>query len=318
MFSEMAREYLENCEYRCQPNTVRYKFQFLREFADFVQEDMPVQKISESLANGYILHCFKKHGAIGANRRLREMKTCWNRNARRVALNPWGFIENYAETNAKRPVPSMYDVEMVLKEADAFQYQFVVFLAQTGARLTEALNLKRWEVSFERKHVALKTRKTHRRTEETRYLPLNSSVLEILDEIFSADDSEFVFTNPKTRDRYYKHEHDIKLMLPRLCQKAGVAPFGFHGLRHFFANTLMASGKAVITDIQQLLGHKDIRTTMRYLGVSNPKLREVVSVMDNFMPVPDYNGKQAPFQTGDGEDCLGIGPKRKGGESMDE
>ena len=39
-------------------------------------------------------------------------------------------------------------------------------------------------------------------------------------------------------------EAPVKLMLKRLCEKAGVAPFGFHAIRHYFAVSLVKSQKA--------------------------------------------------------------------------
>ncbi|QCC86646.1 hypothetical protein DDIC_12315 [Desulfovibrio desulfuricans] len=42
-------------------------------------------------------------------------------------------------------------------------------------------------------------------------------------------------------------EAPVKLMLKRLCEKAGVAPFGFHAIRHYFAVSLV---KSQITDIR--------------------------------------------------------------------
>ena len=55
-----------------------------------------------------------------------------------------------------------------------------------------------------------------------------------------------------------------KDFLNRLCAKAGVKPFGFHGVRHLRATILYHQGKTVST-IQQLLRHKNPNTTVKYL-----------------------------------------------------
>ena len=72
----------------------------------------------------------------------------------------------------------------------------------------------------------------------------------------------------------------MKLMLKRLCEKAGVAPFGFHAIRHYFAVILVKSQKADITDIQQLLGHQRPTTTDGYLRSVAPTLERLAGVIE--------------------------------------
>ena len=54
----------------------------------------------------------------------------------------------------------------------------------------------------------------------------------------------FVFINPVTQAPYSMRQPSMKLVLKRLCEKAGVAPFGFHAIRHYFAVSLIKSHQA--------------------------------------------------------------------------
>ena len=64
-------------------------------------------------------------------------------------------------------------------------------------------------------------------------------------------------------------------------KKAGVIrPGSIHSLRHSFATHLIEKGTD-ITMIQKLLGHNDIKTTLRYLHTSNKDLLKIISPLDD-------------------------------------
>jgi site-specific recombinase XerD len=60
----------------------------------------------------------------------------------------------------------------------------------------------------------------------------------------------------------------------RACLRAGVAPVGAHRLRHALARQMVAEG-VVLTDISQVLRHRDLATTAIYAKVDLDSLRMV-------------------------------------------
>lgn len=73
----------------------------------------------------------------------------------------------------------------------------------------------------------------------------------------------------------------IQMVLHRAKEKANVRrPGGMHLLRHSFATHLLDKGIDV-TMIQKLLGHNDLKTTLRYLHVTNRDLQKVISPLED-------------------------------------
>jgi site-specific recombinase XerD len=59
-------------------------------------------------------------------------------------------------------------------------------------------------------------------------------------------------------------------------------PIGCHTLRHSYATHLLEDGVDLRT-IQALLGHRDIRSTIRYLHLTQKAIKNVHRSLDNLM-----------------------------------
>jgi site-specific recombinase XerD len=140
-----------------------------------------------------------------------------------------------------------------------------------GLRLDEVISLKWEDFDYARETIHLKTAKGNKE----RIVFLHPKV-KLLAEIFGKKSEGLVF--PSGRGGKLS-SRTVELIVTHAAKKAGiikkVTP---HTLRHSFATHLLEAG-ADLRYVQQLLGHKDLKTTQIYTHVANrdiTKLKELL------------------------------------------
>ena len=112
------------------------------------------------------------------------------------------------------------------------------------------------------------------KSSKTRRVPCNQELRTELKEWFSHKklrDSDFVFQN--SIGKPICHDNFVKRNFRTDIKNSEVRPIRFHDLRHTAGTLMIEAGINVVT-VQEILGHSDIKTTMRYVHVLGSSLRQ--------------------------------------------
>lgn len=166
----------------------------------------------------------------------------------------------------KEEIKSLFDATLNLK------HRFLLMvLYYTGIRLNEVINLRWEDLDFERKTIHLKVTKGTK----DRVIFLHQNLADLIQN-FGLKKEGWVFQSNLGK-RY--NLRSVQMVVRQAAQRAGikkrVTP---HTLRHSFATHLLEAG-ADIRSIQQLLGHKDLKTTQIYTHVANKDFRNLSNLL---------------------------------------
>jgi integrase len=152
----------------------------------------------------------------------------------------------------------------------------VLFLIYTGARKREALDAKWQDIDWDKKSWRIPKTKSGK----VRHIPLSRGALSVLEALenlcmegklgehlkaYSLADmtQRYIFANIRTGQPYVSFFYSWNAARIR----AGMPDLRVHDLRHSFASFLVNAGRSLY-EVQELLGHADIRTTSRYAHLS--------------------------------------------------
>jgi integrase len=175
--------------------------------------------------------------------------------------NPVKEVKLFNEELPALRILSIEEQDRLINECSDRLKPIVITALNTGMRLGEILNME-W------KHVDLDLRiitVTKTKTRENRIIPINSYLASILAK--QPMIHQYVFPNKDG-----KPFNSIKKGFHAAAKRAAIGHFRFHDLRHNFASNLVMEGVDLVT-VKELLGHKQITTTMRYAHLSNEHKR---------------------------------------------
>jgi integrase len=291
----LAGNYLSWVEPRRNRNTYIVKRSIVRRFLAWLPNPKtPASELSRHTISEYHHSALTERGPKAANRDLKEISIFFNWSIKEgyLFVNPCRNIEPFAEKSFARYVPPAQDLAAVRMAATVEERDIIDAIYYTAGRLGEVLALNWDDVNFDAGAIRLWTSKRRGGNKEPRILAMHPELSAMLRRRHAEDLSEWVFPHPDYPEHHYTRHHAFIVGLFRnVCERAGVKPFTAHCVRHFIASAMADSRKATSRQIQQFLGHMNLRTTEIYLH----ELRTDVDILGAFPdePVQERNQEEA-------------------------
>jgi integrase len=157
-----------------------------------------------------------------------------------------------------------------VKEKYPFLYPLYLTYMYTGAREKELYAFQWADVDFERKVMMIRAKEGFIPKTDEREIPLHGKLVEIINNIpkvirnvFTDNGRPYMYPGEEKRKGYYE-SHKPYRYLGKIMKELGKPEFTrLHWLRHSFA-TIITKERG-IKFAQEMLGHKDISITQRYV-----------------------------------------------------
>jgi protein MpaA len=170
-------------------------------------------------------------------------------------------VPGSAETVNVHPEDSMglrylskKECEELINACEPHLKSIVISALNTGMKKIELLNLKWENIDIEHGLITLdRTKKSER------MIPMNDTLKKTLINIPRRHDVPYVFYNKTTNQPY----RNISKSFANALTRSKITNFHFRDLRHTFAFHLVMEG-VDIKEVMKLLGHKTLKTTLKY------------------------------------------------------
>jgi integrase len=259
--TEIERYYVEHCLAKLKPTTAKDMRYMIDKHLIPTFGIMPLEGVTHSQVRSFHSTLGAKH-PYRANRVLALLSKFFNRYAASVH-NPCRGIEKFREKRRELNTPNLSAL------LDPSVHPAIRLLLLTGMRKSEVLGL-RWEwVDVSSGTIRLPDSKTGQRT-----VYLSQAGLALLEEVRGTGKG-WVFPGERGSR---SHLVGLQKIWQRTLHTYGLPPdLRIHDLRHYYAS--VASQDISVASVMALLGHKDFKTTLRYIHLDRNELRRSVEFL---------------------------------------
>ena len=237
-------------------------------------EQFKSKKIGDGLSNKSI------------NNYLTILSTCLKAAEEWIGLKSVPKIKFLKTPSLKTDYLTEEEGERLIATMTGIPREIVLTALKTGLRKGELKGLRWQDIDWSNRRLIVNHSwcryskgLTTPKSNKVRYVPLTKDVYATLWRRRKTSGPVF-YTTEETENFDYWSLYGI---MTEACMKAKLRRVGLHTLRHSYASHLVMKG-APLAAVQALLGHSDIRTTMRYAHLAQSSLREAVNLLEPGVP----------------------------------
>lgn len=278
-----VRDVKQNRSWKC---AVQYLGHLKRTFAEKKLSQITVKDI-----DNYKLLRLQRVKPSTVNRELACLSHLFNYAKRQKVFfgeNPVSISKLLPENNIIERILSIEEEQRLLECSSQELRAIVICALNTGMRKGEILTLRWNNINHENNIITLEH--TNTKSKKTRRIPINSNLRTLLKEQkLKGGGSDHIFLNSKGTP--YKRHDSIKQAFTGACKRANIKGLRFHDLRHTAATRMVEAGVSIVV-VNKILGHADLKTTMRYAHPED-SLKDAVENLANFNSNRTQNRTQA-------------------------
>ncbi|MCU0420678.1 MAG: site-specific integrase [Cyclobacteriaceae bacterium] len=259
-------------------NTVRtYRNEFLQLLLTL--KNKPVDELPAKRLKDYLVYCLTKLKLSEStiHSRLNALKFYYEQVRGREK-----FLWEIPRPKRPLQLPKVISEEKILLallNIRNMKHKALLFTAYSaGLRISEVVSLKVSDIDSDRMQIRVEGAKG----KKDRLVTLARATLQVLREYVREYRPRYYLFEGQTDSAHY-HPRSAQAVFHQVFENLGLPKnISFHSLRHSFATHLLEQGTD-IKYIQELLGHNDIRTTLRYTHVSRKELGKIESPIDKIL-----------------------------------
>ena len=279
MFQENFINYI-SYEKRFSFHTIKSYTTDLNSFINFINSEFEIYKIDEitfQIVRSWIANLLESGlTSRSVNRKISTLKTYFKFLVREEIINE-NPMNKIISPKLKKNIPVFLEEEQIshlFKNID-FQQGFIgdrdklilEFFYVTGIRISELINIKNSDISFENSLV-----KVIGKRNKERLMPLANDMIEKIKVFQKYNKGVFLFSNEKGEKLYTKMVY--RIVNKYISMISTIEKKSPHVLRHTFATHMLNNG-ADINAIKELLGHANLSATQVYTHNTIEKLTKI-------------------------------------------
>ena len=233
------------------------------------------EQIGSKEIQKYLLHQIKSKKIAEATQN--QIINAYKFYVEQVLKRPKAFIE-IPRPKKPRQLPNVLSQEEVvalLKAPKNLKHKLILMLIYScGLRLSEVVNIRIRDVNEERNNIFIRAGKG----KKDRFATLADSLIPYLKTYKKQFNPVYWLLEGANGGQYSKSS--VQKVLRKAVEDSKVNPYAtVHTLRHSYATHCVENGFSLAL-IQKALGHNSLKTTERYLHISNKAMKHLKSPLD--------------------------------------